>query len=135
MKNNDVRTLVLLVSSLLFATFVRADEIPYEQILTERDAVLSRILAEHEFRGRSGFGDPEKAFAARIALWSFRRDTAVTKEEKIKQQELMVQEHDKNHATVKERMSAGLADAFSVLLATDKLLEAKQVLAELRMKK
>ena len=135
MKTNDVRTLVIMLSSLVFVTLVRADETSYEQILKERDAVLSKMLALQESRLSSGLADPEKISAARIALWNFRRDTAVTKEDKIKLQELLVQEHGRNLAEVKARSAVGLGNPLDELQATDKFLEGKQVLAELRMKK
>lgn len=88
-----------------------------------------------ESRFTSGFADSEKVSAARIALWNFRRDNAGTKEEKIKLQELLVQEHATNLAAVKARSDVGVRTSLDVLLATDKLLEEKQVLVELRMKK
>lgn len=135
MKTNDVRTLVIMLSSLVFVTLVRADETSYEQILKERDAVLSKILALQESRLSSGLADFEKISAARIALWNFRRDNAGTKEEKIKLQELLVQEHDRNFVEVKARSAVGLGNPLDELQANDRLLEAKQVLAEWRMKK
>jgi hypothetical protein len=134
MKNHDVRILGLLLLSLAFGALIRADEIPYEQILKERDAVLSQMLALQEGRLNTGLADPEMVTAARIALWNFRRDNAGTKEGKIRQQELLVQEHDRVFAAVKARKAAGMGNPLDELMAADKLLEAKQVLAELRMK-
>lgn len=135
MKNHDVRSLVMLLLSLVFVAFVRADETAYRQILKERDAVLSKIIEVQEGRQSTGLADFEMASAARIALWNFRRDTAGTKEERIKLQELLVQEYEKNLSEVKVRSTTGVRTTLDVLLATDKLLEAKQVLAELRMMK
>lgn len=132
MKTNDVRTLVLLVLSLFSATFVRADATAYAQILRERDAVLSGILADRERHAETGLGDPAALTSAKVALWTFRRDTAATKEGKLRQQELIVAEHEKNLATVKARKNAGVSDTLTVLIATDRYLEAKQVLEELQ---
>lgn len=133
MKTNYVRVIVWCASSLLVVALGRADETAHSQIIKERDAGLSRILSHRESQLKTGTGDPEAVTAAKVALWVFRRDTASTSQEKIRQQELIVGERERNVAAVKERMNAGLGDQISLLVATDCCLEAKQVLEELRM--
>jgi hypothetical protein len=133
MKTKYVRYLVLFALSSLLAAFARADAAAYSQVLKERDAVLSQILALRESRLASGVGDDSAVLAARIALWSFRRDTASSKQEKIKQQEYIVRAHEKRLSVLKGRVAVGVDGDDNVLFATDELLQAKQLLEELRL--
>ena len=103
------------------------------QIIKERDAVLSEIVAYQESRFATGLADDEAVISAQNTLRTFRRDTAPTVSEKLKLQELIVQAHEKKLATVKSRMNTGLATRFDILTATDVLLQAKQLLEELRL--
>jgi hypothetical protein len=117
----------------LTGILARADSEARTQILKERDAVLSQILADREGRLASGVVDEDGVAAARIALWSFRRDTAASKQEKIKQQELIVKVYAKKLSSAKGRIASGLTTNIDVLIATDALLQAKQLLEELRL--
>jgi len=131
---NTPRTLLLVwfVASSLFASLARADEASYAKILKERDAVLSQIVAQRESLFAIGTTDGEALQAARLALWSFRRDTATTKEGKIAHQESIVGLYEKNLADLKARARTGVVGSDAVLLATDSLLQAQQTLEELR---
>lgn len=111
----------------------RADANSYAQIIKERDSVLTQILAERESRRTTGLGDEEAIAAAQIALYSFRRDVATTSAEKIKNQELIIPIYQKNLELVKAKMRSGLATGITLLEATDRVLEAKQILEELRL--
>jgi hypothetical protein len=125
------RLIGLLAISLSIAALAPADEVSYAKVLKERDAVLSQLVANRESAARVA-GD-ENLVAARLALWSFRRDTASSKVEKIKQQELIVGVFQKRLDFQKSRVKAGIAGADDVLLATNSLLEEQQLLEELRL--
>jgi hypothetical protein len=117
----------------LFAVPGRADATAYAQIIKERNAVLSKILAEQESRYAMGLVDNDAIARAQLALYSFRRDVAPTNAEKIKNQELVVQVHEKRQALVQAQVKSGLGGPIEVLLATDDLLRAKQALEELKL--
>jgi hypothetical protein len=127
-----IRRPVLLLLLLACLTLVRADDGTRDGIVKERDAVLSEILAGREQRFAVGGGDDESVRAARLALLSFRRDVASTAGEKIRQQELIVEMWRKRLATVENQVKSGLAGRETVLVATDSLLQARQLLAEIR---
>ncbi len=107
MKTPRIHLLTLLAALSLFAALARADETPYANILKERDAVLSQILSAREARLTTGGFDEEAVPAARLALYSFRRDTTPSKAEKLKQQELIVAAYEKKLAMLKSRSTAG----------------------------
>jgi hypothetical protein len=133
MKNNPARLLTLLAASLLFVAFAHADEAAYAQILKKREAVLSQILASRESMYKTGITDGEAVWSAQLTLWSFRRDSATPVAEKIRQQELIVSGWEKRLAEVESRAKAGIGGAEAKLLATDQLLQAQQLLEELRL--
>lgn len=112
----------------------KPDPAPEMAIVKERDAVLAKIVAEIEGRHALGTVDAEAVWAAKLSLLSFRRDTAATTEEKLKQQALIVELQAKRLSTVEVRAKAGLADSLEVLRATDAWLAAKQRQAELQPK-
>jgi len=133
MNTPRIQILALLAASSLFAPIARADETTYAMILKERDAVLTRILTEREARIATGIGDDEAVSSARLALCTFRRDIAPLKAEKIKQQELIVAVWQKRLASLKSRATTGVVGPEDVLLATDSLLQAQQLLEELQL--
>lgn len=133
MKTLPTRLLALLAVLSLFGVSAPADEAAYARILKERDAVLSQIVTDQEARFASGIVSDEALQSARLALWSFRRDTAASPADKIKQQELIVGLQEKKLALVKQRARAGTSGREDVLLATDALLQAQQTLEELRL--
>ena len=114
---------------LISAANLHADQASHAAILKERDAVLSKIVSDLEIRNRAGGPGPEAVLAARIALHSFRRDSAQAPAEKIQQQELIVALREKYLAAMK---ASPVSDPIDVLRATDALLEAKQVLESLQ---
>ena len=119
--------------SSLFASFACADETAHAKILKERDAVLSQILTERESRVATGLGDEDAVLSARLVLFSFRRDSAPSKAEKIKQQELIVAIYQKKLATLKNRAASGMVGREDILFATDSQLQAQQQLEELKL--
>jgi hypothetical protein len=123
--------LLLLVTSL--AASGRAESVSRAQIIQERDRVLSQILAIKEGLNRNSAATPDEMAAAQIALYSFRRDVAATTEEKIKNQELIVQVRTKKLEFIKGKRKAGLATDLDILEATAPFLEAQQLLAELQL--
>lgn len=133
MNTPRTRLLALLAVSALFAPLARADETAYAKILKERDLILSQIVTQREAQFAIGSTDDGALVAARLALWSFRRDTTPSKAEKIKQQELIVEVFQKELVAVKSRVTAGLAGREDILLATDSLLQARQFLEELQL--
>lgn len=133
MNAQRTQLVALLALSSLFVSLGRADELTYSKILKERDSVLSQIVAQREGTFASGTTSDEALVAARLALWSFRRDTTRSNAEKIKQQELIVAVFQTRLATQKSRVKAGIAGAEDVLLATDSLLEAQQLFEELQL--
>jgi hypothetical protein len=116
----------------LSALSSRADRSSYAQVIKERDAVLSQILAVREAARPAGIADEEAITAAQLALYSFRRDVASTTAEKIKNQELIVKIRERKLAEMKAKVSIGAGDNTAVLIATDCFLQAKQVLEELK---
>ena len=133
MKTYPVRSIVIIAAFLLAALSSRADATSYAQILKERDDVLSRILADRESHYSVGAVNEEAVSAAQLALYVFRRDTASTTAAKIKNQELIIQLYEKKLAEAKARMSTGIGANIQVLEATDLVLQAKQVLEELKL--
>ena len=108
---------------------LHADPAGVSSIVKERDAVLSKIVADLEERHRVGGLDEEAVFVARLKLHSFRRDAAETAGDKIQQQECIVALYEKRLSGIKARPGV---DNVDVLRATDALLEARQVLESLR---
>ena len=133
MKTALVRFITLTALFSLFTFSARAEANALTQIVKERDAVLSEIVASYEAQFTAGMSDGEDLTSAQMALCAFRRDTALTVPDKIKQQELIVQVYDKKIATVKSRMSTGIATRLDLLTATNSLLLAKQTLEELKL--
>src|SRR4051812_38001391 len=113
------------VMLLLSSVSLPAADADYASILKERDAVLTRIVSDLEARYRTGGGSEQAVLTAQLALYSFRRDTAQTTNQKIEQQEEIIGLQESRLA----RLKAGpISDPLDVLRATDALLEAKQVL-------
>lgn len=128
-----IQLFALLAVSSLLASLARADETAHAKILKERDAVLTQILSEREARVATGIGDQEAVLSARLALYAFRRDTAPSKAEKSKQQALIVAVWETKLASLKSRAATGAVGHDDVLLATDSLLQAKQLFEELQL--
>lgn len=101
-------------------------------IVQERDAVLVKIVADVESRFSTGTADFEAVYAARLALHTFRRDTAPSADGKLKEQTQVVALHEKRLAALKAKAQAGIADSLEVLRATDALLASQQQLEELQ---
>jgi len=133
MKTTYIRIVTLVALATMLTASVYGDAAAYAKIIKERDAVLSQILSERERMRNTGTANEEAIFSAQIALYSFRRDTASTVSERIKNQELIVAAHDKRLAEIKKQAQAGAATNMDTLLATDGLLQAKQILEELKM--
>ncbi len=129
---HHIRLLVLLAASLHFLPPARADDTVRDQILKKRDAVLSEILAGREQRFAIGGGDAEAVLAARLALLSFRRDAAPAAGDKARQQELIVDLWRQRLATIEGQAKTGAAGRETILLATESMLQAEQLLEELR---
>src|SRR5688572_4462470 len=134
MKTTYLRSLTLVAFSALCATLVGADSAAYAQILRERENVLSQLLKEQESRRASGHADEEAIFAAKVSLYSFRRDAAATNADKAKHQLMIVAAHEKKLAMIRAKAEIGGVANVEVLQATDRTLRAKQLLEELRMR-
>lgn len=94
--------------------------------------MLSKIVAAVESRHSTGTADDETLWTAKLSLLSFRRDVATTANEKLKQQEQIVALQEKRLTAIKSQAQVGVTDALAVLRATETLLAAKQLEAELR---
>ena len=134
MKSHSAPFVVLIAALLVSALPIQAEESSYTEVVKERDSVLSQILTEREGRRPTGMADEAAIASARLALYAFRRDVATTTGEKIRNQEQIVQVFELKLAHAQSVMSAGLGETLSVLEAKAPLLEAKQLLAELRLK-
>ncbi|HNY42974.1 MAG TPA: hypothetical protein PKJ41_21400 [Bryobacteraceae bacterium] len=111
---------------------VLGDAATHAQLRKERDAVLAQIVSLEESKVASGVGDEAAILAAKVALYSFRRDAGATKEEKLKQQLLVVGLCEQRLAVSKEHAKTGVVGSVEVLKATDAFLAAKQLLEELK---
>ncbi len=120
------------VAFLSLAVSAHADAAAYAQILRDRDATLSKILQEQESRFAVGAANGTAVLSAKLALYSFRRDTASTVAAKMDQQKAIVSVYEERQASVKAQLSSGLGDSLDLLLVTDQLLQAKQFLEELQ---
>lgn len=117
---------------LLAALVCRGDATAYAQIIKERESVLSQILADRESKRASGVVDDEAVEAAQLALYSFRRDVATSVGDKIRNQELIISIFETKLDRVSRKLRSGIAAGIDVLEARAPLLEARQVLEELR---
>jgi hypothetical protein len=131
MDHRRLRLLILLALGLPWFPPARADEAARARILKQREAVLAEILTGREQRFTLGAGDEESVRSARLALWSFRRDTAPSVAERIRQQKLIVGLWEKKLSALENRLVTGLAEREDILLATDSLLQAQVLLEEL----
>jgi hypothetical protein len=117
--------------ALFAATLLQASSSGRAQILSERDATLSRIVMILEERQRVGAADETALFTARLALATFRRDVAPTATQKIAQQKALVALREERVTNLKARLATGLSEEVELLCATDELLAAKQALLDL----
>ena len=118
--------LLTLISSTAYGDDVRA------KLIEERDDVLSQILAYHERRESVGAGSEKDVTVAKLALYSFRRDTARELAKKIEYQSLIITIHEENLNTIKRKKDSGLADVVDVWTARDQLLQSKILLEEFK---
>ena len=135
-----ISRLVLIVSVFLFAGACNAqnktapqDKTTYENLLKERDSVLSELVKMKEARAKVGFIDPEDLNQAQLELYTFRRDNAKSKEEKMEQQKLIIGVYEKQIEFVKSKYSIGIATWENLLEAKNKLLQEKILLEKLRL--
>src|SRR5688572_10088210 len=132
MKTKYARLLMFVALSSLTATSAIAASEAHAQILKERDGVLSQILKEQESRRATGHSVDDEIFSAQVALHSFRRDTAAAISDKLKNQQMIVSAHEKRLATMKRKSEIGAVANIEVLRVADGVLQAKQILEELR---
>jgi len=77
-------------------------------------------------------GIESAVFAARLALHSFRRDVASSSVEKISEQELIESLCENRLTSVTAQLNSGVGNSVDILLMTDQLLQAKQMLEEFK---
>jgi hypothetical protein len=119
--------LLLTISILQFAAHA---EQPLEQIIQKRDAILSELLELAKKRT-----DPTDVYDAAMRLYSFRRDNAKEKPDRLKSQELILAMEQAAAKDVRSRIAVGLARPEDELIAEERILAAEQKLAELRLAK
>jgi hypothetical protein len=132
MKAYPIKYAVNTIVFLAISVWTHAETAAHDQILRDRDATLSKIVQLQESSLSDGTGHESAVFAARLALHSFRRDIASSPVEKISEQELIVSLCGKRLTSVTAQLNSGVGNAVEVLLMTDQLLQAKQVLEELK---
>jgi hypothetical protein len=132
MKASCLRCALLCLAFLSLTVWVHADAAAYAQILKDRDATLSKILQVQESRYAMSLVDEAAVFSAKLALYSFRRDTASSVAARIDQQKAIVSIYEGRQDFASVRSKAGFGDSVDLLLTTDQLLQAKQVLEELQ---
>ncbi len=129
MKPSPVSVFTFVVLLSLPSTMVLGDAATHAQLIKERDAVLTQIVSQEESKV---VRDESAIFAAKVALYSFRRDVGATKEEKLKQQMLIVGLYEQKLVAVKARAEIGIVGPVDVLKATDEVLSEKVRLEELK---
>jgi len=125
-------SLALLSASLFLSSNAFADAASRAKLVAERDTILVSFLKEAESRYQSGAGTDEQIDQAKHALYAFRRDSATKQEDRISNQELIVQLIGKQVLKEKARHEAGLGTELSMLKIKDQLLEAQILLEDLR---
>lgn len=104
-------------------------------IIRERDGILLQFVLMAEAGRSHGVMTEEDVRKAKLKLFRFRRDSASTLEEKAKNQELIVQLVQKQGELIKMANRDGIMVESEVLVAREKLLTERQLLAELRIEK
>jgi len=117
---------------LLLVPGARADTSAYAAIVKEREAVLVQIVTQVESRHALGAVSDEALYGAKLALHSFRRDTAPAVADKVRHQQEIVALQQQQLDALQARARAGTTDSLEKLRATDALLAAKQELEELK---
>jgi hypothetical protein len=119
-------------ASILFsAAPARADIASRAELVSERDALLVSIVQLVESRRESGLANGNDVANAKCALYTFRRDSAATRKEKIANQELLIQLIAENLSQLESRHSVGAATSLEVMQEKGRLLEAKILLSDL----
>ena len=131
MKATPVRLLAFIALVCLPGSLVRGDAAAHDRLVKERDTVLSQILAQEESMQGVGARDADALFAAKLALCSFRRDVATSKEEKLKNQQTIIGLYERKLELAKSHAAAGVVGPLEVLRVTDALLAEKLILEEL----
>jgi hypothetical protein len=131
---NAPKFLLIGVGSALlnFAPSLWAETPAHAAIVKERETVLSQIVARVDSQRTVGLADNEALLSAKLALLAFRRDTAGTPAEKLRQQEQIVALHEEKLSFLQTRAQGGTSSQLDVLRATEALLAAKQLLEEMR---
>lgn len=132
MKKISARFILIIAAFLFSVVGSRADASTYAQILKDRDVVLSKILASREAGLATGINNEEAVSDAQLALYSFRRDVSSDSAERLKNQELIIKTWEKKLAALKAKSGVGLGGDIDFLLATDRVLQAKQTFEELK---
>ena len=133
MKPYPVLRALLIAASLSFVSIGRADDSAYVQVIKKREAVLSEILSVREAKFAAGACDEAAVFSARLALLTFRRNVAPTVAGKISQQEVIEHILAEELAVLERQSTGGTGDREGLLVAREALLQADQLLEELRL--
>lgn len=127
-------TAILVCVSLMNFAAHAADE-SLEDIIRKRDSVLSRIVDSYKNGVKEGRSTDEDVHEAAIRLYSFRRDTAKSNEDRIKSQQLIVEAEKAMSKRLEGKAAIGVTSPTTGLLAEERVLAAEQKLAELRAAK
>lgn len=127
------RLIVILAIVSIASACDRMDKTEYNSIIKERDAILTELVNAQEIRLKNAVGSQEELMAARIALLTFRRDSADSKEEKMTQQAMIIDVYEKQVESLKLRASMGLATRFDIMAFKEYILREKQIYEELRL--
>ena len=110
---------------------MRADD-ALSTIIKSRDAKLQQIVSFYEARASSGVSHDQELHDAKLALYSFRRDSSSAQAQKVEWQAKIVALEEAVEALVKNQYSSAIVDSATVWRAEDTTLAARQKLAELK---
>ncbi len=119
----------------VFASAADAQKLTREDIIKQREANLSKILAISEQRFKTGTLQQNEVLKARLDLLRFKRGAASALTEKIAIQEKIVTLREEQKKYAQQQHAVGVVDELAVLRATDDLLAEQQLLSDLPMKK
>jgi hypothetical protein len=118
------------------AMSLHAEEpVTLDSVIAQRDALLTQLLDAAKSGLKRGSSDCSDVYAATVDLYSFRRDSAKTLEDKKKWQKELFAKAQEYAADCKKRVSLGVMTPLDHTRATERALAAQQLLLELEATK
>ncbi|RYD81685.1 MAG: hypothetical protein EOP84_10595, partial [Verrucomicrobiaceae bacterium] len=116
-----MKTILILVFATCILLSARA-EVPLEEIIRKRDTILSELLELAKQGHEAGSVTGLDVYEASIRLYSFRRDSAKSKADRIKWQELIVAAEKEMLSDIKNTAAIGVSTPKDRLFAEERLL-------------